>query len=176
MIPRLLLPLLLASVVAGCLPATRSTTTPRTPHSPAARADARESVERSLADPSLDTDRRQVVREAAEWLGTPYRYAGSSRAGVDCSGLVQNVFGSVDRKLPRNSAEQAGRGEGINLSEAMAGDLVFFNTSGAGVSHVGILINQEEFIHASTSSGVMISRLDETYYRTRLLFVRRVLR
>lgn len=165
---------LLAALAAGCLPATRSTT--RTPHSPAARADARVTIERSLSDPALDGDRRTVVREAAEWLGTPYRYAGSSRAGVDCSGLVQNVFGTIDRKLPRNSAEQAGRGESISLSEALAGDLVFFNTSGSGVSHVGILLNREEFIHASTSAGVMISRLDEAYYSRRLLFVRRLLR
>jgi cell wall-associated NlpC family hydrolase len=165
--------LLLALVATGCLPATRSTTT--APHSPANRADARATIDRSLSDPALDDERRAVVREAAGWLGTPYRYAGTSRAGVDCSGLVQNVFGSVDRKLPRNSAEQAGRGEPVDLSEAMAGDLVFFNTTGSGVSHVGILVSREEFIHSSTSAGVIVSRLDETYYRTRILFVRRLL-
>jgi probable lipoprotein NlpC len=177
-----LLLLLIAIVAPGCLPATRSsgrtsggTTASRTPHSPASRADARATIERSLSDPDLDSERRTVIREAAEWLGTPYRYAGTSRAGVDCSGLVQNVFGAVDRKLPRNSAEQAGRGESIDLSGTLPGDLVFFNTSGSGVSHVGILVNRNEFIHASTSAGVIISRLDESYYSSRILFARRIL-
>ena len=65
-------------------------------------------------------------------------------------------------------------GQEVDIENALPGDLVFFNTTGAGVSHVGILINSDQFVHASTSSGVIVSSLSESYYRDRFLFLRRV--
>lgn len=129
----------------------------------------------SYASESLAPDRRLVLQEAERWLGTPYKYAGRTRDGTDCSGFVISVFGIAHRMLPRSSSEQAGAGTSIDLADALPADLVFFNTSGSGVSHVGILVNHDLFIHSSTSLGVIVSSLNEAYYKDRLMFARRVL-
>src|SRR3954469_17640484 len=121
----------LMALLYGCLPASRAT------HTAPGSEEAYRAVERSRMSASITPDRRKVLDEAERWIGTPYLFGGYSRSGVDCSGFVCNAFGGV-RKLPRNSAEQASAGESIVLSQALPGDLVFFNTSGAGVSHVGI--------------------------------------
>lgn len=162
----ILLPLLLH----GCLPASRST------HTAAANYPViRETMQRARSSPSLGHDRRTVLTEAERWIGVPYQFGGNTRSGVDCSGFVCNVFRSVEKKLPRNSAEQAQVGESVSVGGTMPGDLVFFNTTGSGVSHVGIIVEGSTFIHASTSMGVTLSNLSEPYYRDRLLFARRVL-
>jgi len=158
-----------ALVLAGCLPASRISS------GGASSAEARRTIERSRTAASLGYDRRKVLDEAEKWLGTPYRFGGTTRSGVDCSGFICNVFQTIDQRLPRNSAEQAGVGRSVNLSQALPGDLVFFNTSGSGVSHVGILVDNDSFVHASTSIGVTVSRLSESYYSSRFMFIRRVL-
>jgi cell wall-associated NlpC family hydrolase len=161
--------LLLASLI-GCAPAARRA-------SPARTADARTAIERASSETAPGSERRRLLNEAGHWLGTPYRYGGSTTAGVDCSGFVCNVFrAAVEKKLPRSSGEQAKVGDEIEIDDAEPGDLVFFNTSGGGVSHVGILINAEQFIHASTSIGVTVSSLNEGYYRQRFMFARKVLK
>lgn len=154
----------------GCMPASRSSRVGAEAY-PAIR----ETMERAKSAPSLGHDRRKVLSEAERWIGTPYSFGGTGRSGIDCSGFVLNVFKAVEMKMPRNSAEQAKAGASISLASALPGDLVFFNTSGSGVSHVGILVDNEAFIHASTSLGVTLNRLSEPYYRDRLLFARRVL-
>jgi cell wall-associated NlpC family hydrolase len=144
--------------------------------SPARSADGRTAIERASSETAPGSERRRLLNEAGHWLGIPYRYGGSTTAGVDCSGFVCNVFrAAVEKKLPRSSSEQAKVGEEVEIDDAQPGDLVFFNTSGGGVSHVGILINTEQFIHASTSLGVIVSSLSEGYYRQRFMFVRKVL-
>jgi cell wall-associated NlpC family hydrolase len=162
------------TVLGGCLPATRTTISTGS-GTAASTAEARNALERSRTSPSLGYDRQKVLTEAERWLGVPYRFGGSSPSGVDCSGFICNVFQSVDRVLPRTSGEQAQSGLGVPLAESRPGDLVFFNTSGEGVSHVGIMIGPDQFVHASTSVGVTVSSLNEPYYRTRMMFVRRVL-
>ncbi len=132
-------------------------------------------MERARTAPSLGRDRRKVLDEAERWIGTPYQFGGTTRSGVDCSGFICNVFKTVEKKLPRNSAEQAQTGESVSLGQTLPGDLVFFNTSGSGVSHVGIIVEGSTFIHASTSLGVTLNNLSEPYYRDRVLFARRVL-
>lgn len=112
---------------------------------------------------------------AEEWLGTPYVYGGTSRNGTDCSGFVLNVFRKIDVPLPRTSREQADRGTAVGRENIQPGDLLFFNTTGSGVSHVGIAIGKQKFIHASTSRGVIVSSLDEDYYGERFLFAKKVL-
>lgn len=111
-----------------------------------------------------------IVREARGWIGTPYRYAGISRDGVDCSGFVLEVFkASTGAKLPRSSSAQQSWCMPLEKDSLMAGDLVFFATgSDAGkVSHVGIYIGGGEMIHASSSSGVIVSQLRLPYYTRR---------
>lgn len=159
----------LTLLLHGCLPASRRGRT-----APGAE-EARAAIARSRTSATIPPDRRRILDEAERWIGTPYVYGGSTKSGVDCSGFVCNVFKTVDTKLPRTSSEQAGSGESIALTQALPGDLVFFNTSGSGVSHVGILIDSENFIHASTSNGVTVNRLSEAYYGSRFMFARRVL-
>ncbi len=159
--------LLLSLTMAGCFPATRVETV-------RISMKGREALHRSIELTDLSSARRSVMAAAEGWLGTPYLFGGLSRSGVDCSGFICNVYETVPLRLPRNSAAQATVGQEVDIENALPGDLVFFNTTGAGVSHVGILINSDQFVHASTSSGVIVSSLSESYYRDRFLFLRRV--
>ena len=109
----------------------------------------------------------ELLAEARKWLGTKYRYGGHSRSGTDCSGMIMELFQKVyGLKLPRSSAQQREYCSNIGRDELQAGDLMFFDTSKGrrGVSHVGLYMGNGEMIHASSSRGVIISRIDERYY------------
>ena len=114
-------------------------------------------------------------------MGAPYKYAGNTSSGFDCSGLVSKVFDENNLKFPRRSEDQSKKGKEISIKEAKPGDLVFFATSGGTrVSHVGIVHDignkgEVTFIHSSTSKGVIISSLNERYWNKAYLFARRVL-
>ncbi len=166
--PHILL-IILTLGTAGCLPASR------VQRSSTPDAVSTEAIERTRISPGVYGSRLKVVNEAESWLGSPYLYGGITRDGVDCSGFVRNVFASAGQSLPRQSSDQASVGTEVPIRNGRPGDLVFFNTSGAGVSHVGILLDYPSFIHASTSKGVIVSRLDDGYYRDRLMFARAVL-
>jgi len=120
-----------------------------------------------------------VLSEAKKFLGTPYKYGGTSRSGLDCSGLVINAFDAVGYHMPRISRDQANEGKEIRLRDVREGDLVFFKTSGSGISHVGIVEKVKNgeifFIHSSTSQGVIVSSLEETYWNKRFVKATRVL-
>ena len=123
----------------------------------------------------------RILEDAEDFLGTPYKFGGTTKSGLDCSGLVITVYDENNVKLPRRSSEQALEGKKIEISEAKPGDLLFFSTSGNGkVSHVGIVKEIKTkgeiiFIHASTTKGVIISSLNEQYWNKAFLFARRVL-
>jgi lipoprotein Spr len=105
-----------------------------------------------------------LFTEIEKWIGTRYRYGGATSKGIDCSAytgtLVHNVFGIV---VPRTAHAQYANCIKLDREEMQQGDLVFFNTRG-GISHVGMYLGNGYFTHASTSSGVMISNLNETYW------------
>ena len=109
-----------------------------------------------------------------DWYGTPYRYGGSSKKGVDCSAFV-NFFmsGVYGGTVPRNSKEQYKTSRRIKKKSLEEGDLVFFNTRG-GISHVGVYLANNKFVHASASSGVTISDLDDSYFAKRYVASGRV--
>jgi len=109
-------------------------------------------------------------------MGTPYRYGGTGRAGLDCSGLVAVVFRELNRaRVPRSTRRLKRLGRVVPAREARAGDLVFFCTAAPGrVNHVGICIGDGRFVHASSSKGVVHAALDQEYFRKRLAYVRRL--
>ena len=103
-----------------------------------------------------------------------YVYGMASRGATDCSGFVLQVFRKVGVDLPRTAREQASRGLKVSRSNLKTGDLVFFNTRGY-ISHVGIYLGGERFIHASSSGHVKESSLNEAYYGNRFLFGKRII-
>ncbi|KAB1182789.1 hypothetical protein F6450_05480 [Photobacterium damselae subsp. damselae] len=108
------------------------------------------------------------------WKGTPYRYGGTTRRGIDCSAFVQVGYSNVyDLALPRTTAEQVKKGKKISRANAREGDLVFFRT-GRNSRHVGIYLGNSEFLHASRSKGVIISSLDNPYWRRTFWQIRRM--
>jgi lipoprotein Spr len=116
-----------------------------------------------------------IVSEAFSWLGTPYRYGGDSRSGVDCSGLVAQVYGALGISVPRTSRTQYENSERVKTEKLQQGDLIFFS-NGAIVNHVGIYIGNGEMIHASSSRGVIKQAVSDEYYTRRFAGVGRVIK
>lgn len=108
-------------------------------------------------------------------IGTPYKSGGTSTKGFDCSGFTQYLFAQFNFELSRSSVSQNEEGYWIDKSDLRPGDLVFFNTSGKGISHVGVYIGDGMFAHSASDVGVTKSSLDEKYYKNRYVSARRVL-
>ena len=115
----------------------------------------------------------RLLETIDEWYGTRYRYGGTTKSGIDCSAFVRAVYKvAFGIDLPRTAREQF-RAAVLAVSNLQTGDLLFFNTSG-GISHVGMYLGNNKFVHASTSRGVIVSDLDENYYAARYLGARRM--
>ena len=120
-----------------------------------------------MEDAVENVTNKRLVSFLEEWYGIPYKYGGGTKTGIDCSAFSSAMMDSVyNIDVPRTCREQYQAGTKIKKSELMQGDLVFFNTSG-GISHVGVFLGHNKFVHASTSSGVMISDLDDGYFKRR---------
>ena len=104
-----------------------------------------------------------------EWYGTHYRMGGTTKKGIDCSAFSGTLLSSIySFDVPRTAREQYKICEHINREDLLPGDLVFFNTRG-GVSHVGVYLANNHFVHSSSSDGVKISSLDESYYNRKFI-------
>ncbi len=124
------------------------------------------------------TAAQQLVNQGMRYLGIPYRFGGTSpESGLDCSGLVQNVFrNAVGLDLPRTAREMAGLGERVTRSELQPGDLVFFNTMRRAFSHVGIYLGDGQFLHAPSRGGaVRVESMGTGYWAQRFNGARRLL-
>jgi hypothetical protein len=104
-----------------------------------------------------------------DWINTPYRYGGCSKDGIDCSSFASTLIGKVyGVDLPRSSKEQYSMCAKVAREDLQEGDLIFFHTF-KGVSHVGVYLGNNYFVHSSTHSGVTIDNLDEDYYNKRYI-------
>lgn len=163
---------------------------PQAASQPAAAADSRDHApdagelgveyELSVRDAASYIDRlsaryKRLVEQAMTYLGTPYRRGGTTRQGVDCSGLVGAVYGGQGLDMPRTAAQQFAEGAAVAASDLRPGDLVFFrDTYKRGISHVGIYIGDGRFLHAAgRRHGVIVSDLSRPYYRNRYAGARR---
>jgi cell wall-associated NlpC family hydrolase len=114
-----------------------------------------------------------LTRSAMRFIGTPYVFGGTRSTGFDCSGYVQHVFAMLGVRLPRTADAQFDAGHKITAS-IEPGDLVFFHTYAPGVSHVGIYLGNNRFIHSASTHGVSISSLHDSYWAPRYLGAKRV--
>lgn len=108
-------------------------------------------------------------------LGIKYKYGGTTEKGFDCSGFTRYVFHELGIDLNRTSRDQATQGVKVDKQDLRKGDLVFFNTNGKTISHVGIYVGDGKFAHSSTSKGTVITSLSDKYYAPRYVTARRVL-
>lgn len=123
-------------------------------------------------------DASRMLADAAQYLGTPYKYGGSSPGGFDCSGFTSYIYGRAGISLPRTAAGQYSIGVAVDKANLMPTDLVFFSCGSGGVDHAGIYVGNGQFIHSSSprSGGVIYSSLTEGYYLRTYVGARRVLR
>jgi probable lipoprotein NlpC len=135
-------------------------------------------LENSLGT-SAQSARDRLISTAESYLGTPYRFQGLSRQGLDCSGLIYVSFrDALNIPVPRSSEQLYAWTQKISPVELKPGDLVFFNTTGRGISHVGIYVGLGSFIHSASQgdlTGVIFSQLGENYYARTFVGVGRAL-
>jgi probable lipoprotein NlpC len=126
-----------------------------------------------------DTQIETVIRTARSFTGTPYKWGGTTRTGMDCSGLLCTSFSSVNYNLPRTSNAQSEVGQKVKMGDLQPGDLVFFATGRRKreITHVGMVTEvhrgEVKFIHSSSSLGVIESSLETEYYAKRFILARR---
>lgn len=136
------------------------------------KSSAAELLSEELGFPVSSKDQHlPLYTEASHWIGVPYKYGGNTIAGIDCSGLVCNIYRKVyGKKLERTVVKMYKENcRKVSKKSLRPGDLVFFNTDKKtkSVNHVGIFLKDNVFIHASIHDGVRLNTLDETYYRKR---------
>ncbi|MDO5970814.1 C40 family peptidase [Flavivirga aquimarina] len=124
----------------------------------------------------------QIINYAKQFKGVRYKWGGTTKSGMDCSGLVFESFRAHDITLPRISRDMAKKGDKISLKKAQEGDLLFFRTSKNRrhrINHVGLIIKSKAgditFIHATTSKGVIVSKLSESYWKSAFVEARKIL-
>jgi cell wall-associated NlpC family hydrolase len=123
----------------------------------------------------------KIVAHAQKFKGTKYKFGGTDKRGMDCSGLVYVSYKSENIALPRVSREMATRGKKISKNQAKKGDLVFFRTNknSRNINHVGLVVENKkgvlEFIHSSSSKGVIVSKLTNPYWKGAFVEVRRII-
>lgn len=119
-----------------------------------------------LAVSESDIKNEKLYQFINDWYGVKYKYGGKDKAGIDCSGLTASLYLAVYKKtISSNTKDLVSEVKKIKESDLKEGDLVFFNTNGKSISHVGVYLQNHKFVHASTKKGVMISDMNEPYFK-----------
>jgi len=126
------------------------------------------------ADKAEAATQSQLTNTAYKYIGVPYVYGGTTTSGLDCSGYTRLVFKQLGISLNRTSAAQYSQGTAVSKSNLQVGDLVFYNTSGRGVSHVGIYVGNNKFAHSATSTGVTVTSMSTSYWAKRYVGAKRI--
>jgi len=183
---RILLLLFLAVVLVSCGSSrnvtkqkkiTSTTTTRTTGISTNTNRRTPKHVKKSLVPKKVN----KIIAYAKTFEGTRYKFGGTTKRGMDCSGLVYTSFKNEDIALPRVSRDMAKQGKRISLRKAEEGDLLFFRTNKrrSRINHVGLVVESRKgnimFIHSTTSRGVIVSSLDENYWNNAFVEVRRIM-
>ena len=149
-------------ILFGCKPVKKITTTTK---SSTETSDFYKKYSKTLGFELSGKEDKKFIEQISEWLGTPYVYGGESKKGTDCSGFVQTFYKDYKNiSLNRTAADLVKNCETVQKKDLKIGDLIFFKINSAKVSHVGIYLGQDKFIHASSAKGVIVSGLSETYY------------
>lgn len=175
MIRKLLLLFFLSIFIVSCGSSKKVSSSKRTKRTTVKTTKTRKNTKRTFNKANA------IVETAMAYQGTRYKYGGTNRKGMDCSGLTYTAFNAHSVSLPRVSYQQATKGKRIKLSSVAKGDLLFFQTNKnrKRINHVGLVISNNKgvikFIHATTSKGVLISTLNERYWKNAYTEARRVL-
>jgi len=156
---------------------THNTTTKKT----ASNSNKKSSKKTKTVKSSGSKTASNIIKTAKTYEGTKYKFGGTTKKGMDCSGLVYVTYGKEGIKLPRVSRDMAKQGKSVSLKKVVEGDLLFFKTgkSKNRVNHVGIVTKVSKgeifFIHASTTRGVINSSLNESYWKKTFVEARRII-
>ena len=132
-------------------------------------------TQRTISPHQQNKITKALYKEYKKWNNVPYKYGGTSLNGVDCSSLMQIVYrDAFSLKIPRTTKNQAKIGQKISKNSSREGDLIFFKTK-YKTRHSGIIIEDGKFMHTSTKYGVMISDMNNPYWKSRYWQTRRVL-
>lgn len=121
------------------------------------------------------TSLRRIISTSLSYQGVPYHFGGTTPNGFDCSGFTRFVFAQVGINLPRMADDQYYQGRKINKSDLSSGDLVYFTTYTSGVSHVGIYLGGGEFVSATSSAGIAVRSIYDSYWGPRYVGATRAL-
>jgi cell wall-associated NlpC family hydrolase len=153
--------LITMSLALACNPSKKVS---KSSNSSTGSADSYKKYSKTFGTEFTGKEDKKLLAELSTWIGVPYVYGGESKTGTDCSGMVQTVFKTVyNVSLYRTAYDLEKNCDKVSKKNLTCGDLVFFKISSTKISHVGIYLAKNKFIHAS-SKGVMVSDLTEAYY------------
>lgn len=113
-----------------------------------------------------EVKKKKIYQFVTEWYGVPYKYGGCDKKGTDCSCFACNLYQTVyDIKLPRTAREISEKCDKVKEHNVREGDLIFFKINSSQVSHVGVYLTNNKFVHASTSKGVIINDINDAFYK-----------
>ncbi|GAA3619860.1 C40 family peptidase [Flavivirga jejuensis] len=165
----------------GCKSSKRAKNKKETPTKVIIKKKKRETTAYEVKSKKKTSKADKIVAHAQKFKGVRYKWGGTTKSGMDCSGLIFESFRVNDIILPRISRDMAKKGDKISLKKAQEGDLLFFKTKNkrSNINHVGLVIKTKSgditFIHATTSKGVIVSNLSEKYWESAFVEARRVL-